>query len=151
MTSRLKADLLADLSARIEAVVGPAWNVAVSARHRRCAATCFTASKDAARRQIPIGSPEPDKILLVAVTVVPGGLLVTARDFDVHTRTLSYPVTRHVWQIGSLCDAGSGRAAFGLRRWLASIASSMRTEKPIKVKRTKEEEKTRRRRRPAKR
>ncbi len=56
-------------------------------------------------KDIPIPSPEPDKIMLVAVTVVPGGLTVTVRDFDVHARELGYPVTRQVWQIGSLCDA----------------------------------------------
>jgi len=126
LTPRLEADLLADLSARIEAVVGPPWNVTMSApppalrrdkpKLQRSARPKRDEFADLRRDmlygldtlqadKIPIPSPEPDKILFVAVTVVPGGLKVTARDFDVHTRTLSYPVTRPVWQIGSLCDA----------------------------------------------
>ena len=115
LTPRLEASLSDDLSARIEAVVGPPWNVTVAAPPpalRRDMLHGLDALQD---KNIPIPSPEPDKILLLAVTVVPGGLTVTARDFDVHARVLGYPVTRPVWQIGSLVRRLAGRAAFGLR------------------------------------
>ena len=50
----------------------------------------------AARFRIP--ATEIDKILLVAVAEMPGGLTVTARDFDVRTRTFKPAVVRPVWQ-----------------------------------------------------
>jgi hypothetical protein len=105
LSARLEADLACDLAARIEAVVGPPWNVTVASAPPVLHRAMLHGLDAIAVDQIPVASPEPDKILLVAVTVVPGGLTVTARDFDVHTRTLSYPATRPVWQIGTLCDA----------------------------------------------
>jgi hypothetical protein len=105
LTPRLAAALSDVLAERIEAVVGPPWNVTVAAPPPALRRDMLHGLDALPEKNIPIPSPEPDKIMLVAVTVVPGGLKVTARDFDVHARVLSYPVTRQVWQIGSLCDA----------------------------------------------
>ncbi len=105
LTPRLEASLLNDLSARIEAVVGPPWNVTVAAPPPPLRREMLYNIDALQADKIPIPSPEPDKIMLIAVTAVPGGLKVTARDFDAHARVLGYPVSRPVWQIGSLCDA----------------------------------------------
>jgi hypothetical protein len=104
LTPRLEAALLADLAARIDAVVGTPWNVTVSAPPPALRRAMLYDMRALQAKEIPFGSPEPDKILLLTVTVVPGGLAVTARDFDVRTRTLNTPVTRPCWQTGSLCD-----------------------------------------------
>jgi hypothetical protein len=105
LTPRLDATLSNALAERIEAVVGPPWNVTVATPPPALRRDMLHSLDALLDKNIPIPSPEPDKILLVAVTVVPGGLKVTARDFDVHARVLGYPVTRRVWQVGSLCDA----------------------------------------------
>ena len=105
LSPRLEASLSSALLARIEAVVGPPWNVSVAAPPAALRRDMLHGLDALQEKNIPIPSPEPDKILLVAVSVVPGGLKVTARDFDVHAREIGYPVTRRVWQIGSLCDA----------------------------------------------
>ena len=84
-------------------------------------------------KQIEIPSTEPDKILLVAVGVVPGGLTASARDFDVRTRTLSAAVTRPVWQIGSLGDA----ALDALLAAYAPLARIESVEKDVAVLRVK--------------
>jgi hypothetical protein len=105
LTSRLEASLLADLTARIEAVVGAPWNLTVSAPPPALRRAMLYNIQALQAKDVPFGSPEPDKILLLAVKAIPGGLAVTARDFDVRTRTLNTPVTRRVWQVGSLCDA----------------------------------------------
>lgn len=105
LTPRLEASLLADLTARIEAVVGAPWNLTVSQPPAALRRAMLFDMKSLQADQIPFVSPEPDKILLVAVTTIPGGLAVTARDFDVRTRTLNTAVTRPVWQVGMLCDA----------------------------------------------
>jgi hypothetical protein len=105
LTPRLEASLLADLAARIEAVVGPPWNVIVEAPPPALRRDMLHGLDTLQADKIPMPTPEPDKILFVTVTVVPGGLKVTARDFDAHAHILSCPVTRQVWQIGSLCDA----------------------------------------------
>ena len=105
LTSRLEGSLLADLTDRIEAVVGAPWNLTVSAPPAALRRTMLYNMLTLEAKEIPFGSPEPGKILLVAVTRIPGGLAITARDFDVHTRTLSTAVTRRVWQVGCLCDA----------------------------------------------
>ena len=105
LTPRLESSLVADLTERIEAVVGAPWDLTVSAPPPalRRAMLCNILALQAS--EIPFASPEPDKILLVAVSAIPGGLAVTARDFDVRTRTLNTAVTRRVWQVGCLCDA----------------------------------------------
>jgi hypothetical protein len=105
LTPRLEASLLADLTARIDAVVGSPWNLTVSAAPPVLRSAMLHDLRQVQVKDIPIGSPEPDKILLLAVGTIPGGLAVTARDYDVHTRTLNIPVTRRVWQTGALCDA----------------------------------------------
>jgi hypothetical protein len=105
LTPRLEASLSAALTARIEAVIGPPWDLTVAAPPAALRRDMLHDLATMDEKRIPIPSPEPDKIMLVAVTAVPGGLKVTARDFDVHARALGYPVTRQVWQIGSLCDA----------------------------------------------
>jgi hypothetical protein len=104
LTPRLEASLLADLAARIDAVVGTPWNVTVSAPPPALRRAMLHDMRALQAKDIPFGSPEPDKILLLTVTVVPGGLAVMARDFDVRTRTLNTPVTHPCWQTGSLCD-----------------------------------------------
>jgi hypothetical protein len=103
-TPRLTANLLADLAARLDAVIGTPWNVTVSAPPpalQRAMLFDFAALQ---AKDIPLASPEPDKILLVTLSAMPGGMTVTVRDFDVRTRTLNTPVARRVWQTGALCD-----------------------------------------------
>jgi hypothetical protein len=105
LTPRLDASLSDALRVRIEDVVGPPWDATVAAAPPALRRDMLHGLDALPEKSIPIPSPEPDKILLLAVNVVPGGLTVTARDYDVHARSLGYPVTRQVWQIGSLCDA----------------------------------------------
>jgi hypothetical protein len=105
LAPRLEASLLADLTARIEAVVGTPWNATVSVPPTALRHAMLYDMRALQIKDIPLKSPEPDKILLVAITKIPGGLAVTARDFDARTRTLNTAVTRNVWQIGSLCNA----------------------------------------------
>ena len=105
LTPRLEANLSAALAARIEEVIGPPWDVTLAAPPPALRREMLHELAAVEEKSVPIPSPEPDKIMLVAVSAVPGGLKVAARDFDVHARALGYPVTRQVWQIGSLCDA----------------------------------------------
>jgi hypothetical protein len=108
LTARLEKTLLTDLTARIEAVVGAPWNVTLSPPPPGLRGAMLYDMQSLQVGDVTpfaTSSPEPDKLLLVAVTAAPGGLTVVARDFDVHTRVLNTPVTRRVWQIGSLCDS----------------------------------------------
>ena len=102
---RLQADLSATLAARIEAVIGPAWNVSVSAPPAALGEAMLHGLAELPGDRVPLPAAEVDKVLLVAVTPAPGGLTVAARDFDVRTRTLSPAVVRPVWQPGVLGDA----------------------------------------------
>ncbi len=102
---RLESELCANLASRIEAVVGPPWNVTVSSPPAPLSRAMLRDLGELQAGDVPIPSPEGDKILLVTATAMPGGILVTARDFDVRTRTLSTAVVRPIWQTGSLCDA----------------------------------------------
>jgi hypothetical protein len=104
-TPRLTASLLADLASRIDTVVGTPWNVTVSAPPTALQRAMLFDFAALQAKDVPLTSPEPDKILLVTLSAMPGGMLVTARDFDVRTRTLNTPVARRVWQTSALCDA----------------------------------------------
>ena len=86
-------------------MIGPAWNVTVSPAPAALGEAMLHGLAELPSERVPLPSPEVDKILLVAVTPVPGGVTVTARDFDVRTRTLSPAVVRPVWQPGMLGDA----------------------------------------------
>ena len=99
---RLQADLSATLAARIEAVIGPAWNVTLSPAPAALGEAMLHGLAELPGDRVPLPAAEVDKILLVSVTPIPGGLTVAARDFDVRTRTLSPAVVRPVWQPGML-------------------------------------------------
>ena len=99
---RLQADLSATLGARIEAVIGPAWNVSVSAPPAALGEAMLHGLAELPGDRVPLPAAEVNKVLLVSVTPAPGGLTVAARDFDVRTRTLSPAVVRPVWQPGVL-------------------------------------------------
>ena len=136
MTPRLESALRADLLARIEGVIGPAWNVILSdapPELRRAMLYDLRGVQADVMAKIAAKSPEPDKILLVTATVGPGGILVAARDFDVRTRTLSTVVERPVWQVGSLCDA----ALDAMLAAFAPLARIDRVEKDVAVLRVK--------------
>ena len=83
---RLQADLSAALAARIEAVIGPAWNVTVSPPPAALGEAMLHGLAELPGERVPLPSSELDKILLVAVTPIPGGVTVTARDFDLPAR-----------------------------------------------------------------
>ena len=102
---RLETALCADLATRIEAVIGAPWNATVSSAPPKLRDALLHGLTGLQSDQVPLPPPEVDKLLLVAVTAVPGGMRVTARDFDVRTRTLSPAVARPVWQLGALGDA----------------------------------------------
>jgi hypothetical protein len=125
LTPRLVAALQADLAARIDGVIGSAWNTTVSPAPAALRGAMLRDIGQIEAAGFPIPSPEPDKVLLVAVTVVPDGLLVSARDFDVHTRTLGLVAARPVWQVGTLCNAA-------LDATLAAFAPLARVERIVK-------------------
>jgi len=105
LSSRLETELCERLALRIEAVVGAPWNASVSTASSELRAVMLKGVADMLPDQIPLPTPEFDKILLVAVTIHHGDIVVTSRDFDVRTRMLSSAVARPVWQLGTLCDA----------------------------------------------
>ncbi len=105
ITPRLQDELCVSLAERIEATIGAGWNATVAPAPAPLRGALVRDIKGLQADQVPIPTPPPDKVLLMAITCVPGGLEVTARDFDVRTHTLSSPVTRSVSQIGELSDA----------------------------------------------
>jgi hypothetical protein len=105
LTARLEATLIDDLGLRIDATVGSPWNAKVSAAPAPLRRQMLHGIDSLTAGQLPLTSPEPDKILLISVTAADGCMTVSACDFDVRTRTLSPPVSRPVWQTGVLCDA----------------------------------------------
>ncbi len=130
---RLEADLKAALAERIEAVIGPAWNVAISPPPAALDGAMLRGLENLSSKQVLIPLPEIDKILLVAVTPIPGGIRVAARDFDARTHMLSTTVTRPVWQFGSLCDA----AMDALLTAFAPMAKIDRMDKDVAFLRAK--------------
>jgi len=104
---QLEAALCESLSTRIEATIGAPWNATVSpappALRRAMLRNSAALSSDAA--SLLPAEPEVDKMVLTTVAAAGGGWTVTARDYDVRTRTLSQAVVRRVWQTGVLCDA----------------------------------------------
>jgi hypothetical protein len=104
LTPALHAELCARLADRIITVVGVGWNATVSPAPPRLQNDMLHGLENLPAAQLVPLAQDADKILLLAVRAVPDGIAVTARDFDVPTRTLSTPVSRHVWQIGALCD-----------------------------------------------
>jgi hypothetical protein len=133
LTPRLQAALCSTLSARIEAVLGAAWNAEVTPPPPALGREMIRDLAGLQAKDIPLPPPQVDKILLVAVTTVPGGMTVTARDFDLRTRVLNTPVTRPVWQTGALEESTLGAllAAF------APIVRIERLEKDVAVLRPK--------------
>jgi hypothetical protein len=102
---RLEEALRVKLAERIESVIGPAWNVTLSPPPSALGEAMLHGLAELPAKRVPLPATDLDKILLVAVTAVPGGMQVTARDFDVRTRTLSAAVVRPVYQAATLCDA----------------------------------------------
>ncbi len=133
LTPRLHAALMSTLSARIEAVLGAAWNADVTPPPPALGREMIRDLAGLQAKDIPLPPPQVDKILLVAVTTVPGGMTVTARDFDLRTRVLNTPVTRPVWQTGALEESTLGAllAAF------APVVRIERLEKDVAVLRPK--------------
>ncbi len=101
---RLESGLLSDLTARIEAVVGAPWNAVVAPAPPELARAMLHGLGDLRPEDVSIPTPEPDKILFLAITASAEGMTAT-RDFDVRTRTLGPPVVRPVWQVGALSGA----------------------------------------------
>jgi hypothetical protein len=108
LTSRLQAELLSDLVARTDMLVGAPWDVtaapATTAAQRELAVEMETMAEE----------PPPkewldfDKVMLLAVTADAGAYRVTARELDIRTRTRGAPVSRQVWQLAKLRDAAVG-------------------------------------------
>jgi hypothetical protein len=104
ITPALRDDLCARLSDRIVTVVGAGWNATVSPAPPQIAADVLRGIETLQPAQLVPLAQDADKILLLAVRAAPDGIALVARDFDVPTRTLSTPVSRHVWQTAALCD-----------------------------------------------
>ena len=122
LTPRLQSALCNTLSARIEAVLGAAWNAEVTPPPPALYREMVRGLADLRADQIPLPPPQVDKVLLVAVAGTADGMTVTARDFDVRTRVLNTAVTRPVWQTGALGEAA-------LEALLAAFAPVARIER----------------------
>lgn len=105
LTPKLREELLAGLSERIDATIGATWNTTIEPAPPALRGLLLRDIDAVTVDQIPAFKPPPDKVLLLAVKCLPGGLEVNARDFDVRTNTISSLVTRPVSQIGVLGDA----------------------------------------------
>ncbi|MEN6459076.1 MAG: hypothetical protein ABFC63_09105 [Thermoguttaceae bacterium] len=125
LAPRLEASLCDALSARIDAVLGAAFNAEVAPAPPALFRDMVRGLSSLQADDVPAPASSVDKILLVAVTTIPGGMAVTARDFDVRTRVLGMAVSRPVWQVGAL-----GETAFSaLLAAFAPIARIERLEK----------------------
>ena len=105
LTPRLRDELLACLTERLDATVGASWNVSIELAPPALRGRLLRNIDAILPDQAPVPKTPVDKVLLVAVRCVPDGLEIDARDFDVRTHTLSSSVTRPVSQIGVLSDA----------------------------------------------
>jgi hypothetical protein len=105
LTPRLQEELCLRLAQRIDVVIGGVWNAQVSPAPASVEGAMLRNLAALEPKEVPLPTPEGDKVLFVAVSAVPGGLLVTARDYDVYTRSFSLCVERKVWQTGVLGDA----------------------------------------------
>ncbi len=105
ITPRLEKELQSCLSSRIEGTVGAGWNAVIEPAPPALRGAMLRDVGSLKAEQIPLAAPAPDKVLLMAVSCTPGGLMVKARDFDVRTHVLSSPVERSVSQTGELGDA----------------------------------------------
>ncbi len=125
LTPRLQSALCDTLSARIEAVLGAAWNAEVTPPPPALEREMVRGLADLRADQIPLPPPQVDKVLLVAVAAAADGMTVTVRDFDCRTHVLNTAVTRPVWQTGALGETTLGAllAAF------APVARIERLEK----------------------
>ena len=130
---RLQDELCVSLAEQIEATIGAGWNATVAPAPAPLRGALVRDIEGLQADQVPVPTPPPDKILLMAITCVPGGLEVTARDFDVRTRTLSSPVTRPVSQISELSDAALDALLTAFAP-LARIVSSRRNEVVLRLK-----------------
>ena len=104
LTPELVAQLCARLSDRIGTVIGVGWDATVSVAPQPLQSDMLRGVENLQPAQLAPLAGEADKVLLLAASAAPDGIALTARDFDVPTRALSTPVSRHVWQIGALCD-----------------------------------------------
>jgi hypothetical protein len=102
LTPRLQSALCNTLSARIDAVLGAAWNTEVTPPPPQLYRDMVRGLAELRPDQLPLPPPHVDKVLLVAVTAAADGMTVTARDFDCRTHVLNTAVTRPVWQTGAL-------------------------------------------------
>ena len=133
LTSQAETQLCADLAARIDAVVGAAWETAVApappALRRAVAADIHGLSAE----MMPAPVLEGDKAIFVAIAPLSGGFQATACDFDVYTRMFGPCVARSARQVGMLRDAAMDAilAAF------APLARIERVEKGQAVLRLK--------------
>ena len=105
LTPQLREELLACLNERIEQTIGATWNMTAEPAPPALRGAMLRDIDAVTPEQLTVPYPPPDKILLLAVKCLPGGLEVNARDFDVRTNIISSPVSRPVSQIGMLGDA----------------------------------------------
>ncbi|MFH1267149.1 MAG: hypothetical protein ABIK89_15585 [Planctomycetota bacterium] len=135
MTEPLKADLAEGLRARVDALIGAAWDVGLTdappALERVLVRDLETVTADLLEQALsptaeaPPETPAPseaepppeenpfdldalDKVILLVVLPVLSektGYRVIARELDVRTRQWNSPVTVPAWQVAKLCDA----------------------------------------------
>lgn len=89
LTPRLHADLAADLAARIDAWVGPAWDATVAAAPPTLRYPMASHIDALGVESLPQESLDFDKVVLLAVGPDPVGYHASARELDVRTRVWS--------------------------------------------------------------
>ena len=105
LTETLRQSLQDELLARIEAIIGVAWDVTFTRPPPPLEAAMTSGIDGIAIDALPEESLEFDKVMLVFIDPLVTGYRVTVREIDVRTQLSNSPVRASVWQIAKLRDA----------------------------------------------
>lgn len=109
-----KADLTADLLARIETLIGAAWETAVEPAPSALRQEMLAHLDAVAVDRLPPGSLKFDKVMLLAIVPAASDYRIAARELDVRTRLFGATIRLPVAQLAKLRDGAfrALRAAF---------------------------------------
>jgi hypothetical protein len=105
LTSAVHDDFAADLSARIDGVVGAPWEAAITTAPAELRWTMLHSPDNLSVEQAAKVVGNFDKIMFLAVNRENGAIRATVREFDVRTQQLGPPAIRAAWHLGKLRDA----------------------------------------------
>jgi len=108
LTAEAREDLIADLAARTNAIIGASWDLTITPAPPALHSALLADLEGVPNELLPKDALAHDKVILAAVVPERSGYRLAARELDVRTMTWNAAVEESVWQAFKLRDAMFG-------------------------------------------